>query len=195
MPRNKSKQAQKQEAVIYREIHSTKIPAYEPPEWLTAEEVMVRLNLNKPRLCEAILSGRLMYTQTKKFAPNLPELFNNFDSLIFDVRDVADYLDPEFDPSINNWPGAKKFYGGKDEKKYKTNLGRNIDQLRQDCGWSYNDLEKSTGISKRLIIDHIFGRRQPQPKNLKLYADNFSRQLKRSITVSDLQNSTAIAPV
>jgi len=70
-------------------------------------------------------------------------------------------------------------------KSYKTSLGRNIDRFRQECGLSYNALEDATGISKKLIIGHVKGK-NAHPQNLKIYADVFTKQLGRPVTVADL---------
>lgn len=98
-----------------------------------------------------------------------------------DVRDAAVHTVFEIlrhweDPALEKTP-----------EKYKTASARNIDRLRLECGWSYNDLEKATGISKRLIVNHIKHGTRIYPKNLKLYADQFTKQLRRTVTVADLQ--------
>jgi hypothetical protein len=64
-------------------------------------------------------------------------------------------------------------------------LGNNLNMLRQECGWSYDDMYEATGISKKLSIGHVHGA-GITPVNLKLYADAFTEALGRSITVRDL---------
>jgi len=86
-------------------------------------------------------------------------------------------------------PTPKGFEGlGQEEKpsKYRTALGRNIDKYRMECGWSYDDLAKSSGIDKKLILRHVQGA-GAYPNTLKLYADTFTKQLGRIIKVADLK--------
>jgi hypothetical protein len=75
----------------------------------------------------------------------------------------------------------------KDEKSYKTVLGRNIDNLREECGWSLNDLEKASGLDKKLMRGHISGK-GAHPNTIKVYADTFSKQLGRKITAVDMNS-------
>lgn len=72
-------------------------------------------------------------------------------------------------------------------KQYPTSLGRNIDRLRKDCGWSFDELAKKTGIEKKLILAHVNEGTRPQPRIAKLYADAFTKALGRPISASDLE--------
>jgi hypothetical protein len=63
----------------------------------------------------------------------------------------------------------------------------NIDRLRRECGWSLNDCERWTGLDKKLIRGHIRGK-GAHPKTLKMYAQAFSKELKRAVTVSELES-------
>jgi hypothetical protein len=63
----------------------------------------------------------------------------------------------------------------------------NIDRLRKECGWSLNDCERWTGLDKKLIRGHIAGK-SARLKTLRVYAQAFSRELKRTVTVSDLES-------
>jgi DNA-binding XRE family transcriptional regulator len=56
-----------------------------------------------------------------------------------------------------------------------------------ECGWSDNQLAEKTGIDKKSIVSHRLGRRKPNPKTLKEYAQAFSRELNRSITANQLK--------
>jgi hypothetical protein len=71
--------------------------------------------------------------------------------------------------------------------KIHTPLGSNINRLRKECGWTYDDLENRTGIDKTLIIGHVNHGKGAHPSTLKTYADAFTRELKRTITVTDLE--------
>jgi DNA-binding transcriptional regulator YiaG len=63
-----------------------------------------------------------------------------------------------------------------------------IDRLRKDCGWSINTLADKTGIERKLVQAHLRGKHKPNPPNLKLYADAFSKALGKSVTVEDLES-------
>ncbi len=63
----------------------------------------------------------------------------------------------------------------------------NIDRLRKECGWSLNDCARWTGLEKKNIRGHLAGK-GARPKTLKTYAQAFGRELKRTVTVSDLES-------
>jgi hypothetical protein len=65
-------------------------------------------------------------------------------------------------------------------------LGANLDHLRIECGWSFNDMYVATGISKKLSIGHIRHSKGVTPRNVKVYADAFAKTLKRPVTVRQL---------
>jgi len=71
-------------------------------------------------------------------------------------------------------------------KEYPTALGRNIDALRLEMGWSYDDLASVSGISKKRILDHVNRGTRPRPHVLKEYSETFSNAFKRPISVADL---------
>jgi hypothetical protein len=73
-------------------------------------------------------------------------------------------------------------------KSGKTVIGRNIDRLRKECGWSFNDLADRTGLDKKLILGHVNERKGIQPRTLKTYADAFGRGLERKVPVAELEN-------
>jgi hypothetical protein len=66
-------------------------------------------------------------------------------------------------------------------------IGRNLDNLRKECGWSLGQLAAKTGIDKKSIVSHVKKRVRPTPRILKLYADAFTNELGRKITVLDLE--------
>jgi hypothetical protein len=74
-------------------------------------------------------------------------------------------------------------------KPSKSNVGRNIDRLRNDCGWSFNDLAKQTLLEKKLILGHVNKGKGIRPNTLKLYADAFTKGLGRKVTATDLLES------
>ena len=66
-------------------------------------------------------------------------------------------------------------------------LGRNIEKLRKECGWTFEEMAVKVGISKDAANDHINHGTQPHAKTLKAYADAFSAALERAITVEELE--------
>ncbi len=66
-------------------------------------------------------------------------------------------------------------------------IGRNIDCLRKECGWSYDNLAQETGIDKKSILSHVKKGVLPFPRIRKEYAQAFSKALKRTITALDLE--------
>jgi hypothetical protein len=66
-------------------------------------------------------------------------------------------------------------------------IGENINKLRKECGWSFDEIAKETGIDKRLICRHVNKGTKPTPRLLREYAQAFSRRLGRKITPLDLE--------
>jgi transcriptional regulator with XRE-family HTH domain len=69
-----------------------------------------------------------------------------------------------------------------------TRLGRNIERLRKECGWSFDELASKTGLDKKLVLSRVNRGTKPVPRNLKLYAQAFSKAIGQTISVSDLEN-------
>jgi hypothetical protein len=65
-------------------------------------------------------------------------------------------------------------------------LARNLDRLMTECGWSYDDCVRASGVDKTLIIDHVKHGAKANPGTLKKYATAFSEKLKRPIEVAEL---------
>jgi len=68
-----------------------------------------------------------------------------------------------------------------------TALGRNINRLRKECGWSYDDLAKVTDIHKTLIIGHVSHGKGATPQTLVAYTSAFSEKLGRLVEVAELE--------
>lgn len=66
-----------------------------------------------------------------------------------------------------------------------SDIGRNIDKLRKESGWSYDRLALESQLSKSLIFGHVQGR-PVTPRIIKIYAQTFSTVLGRTITPDDL---------
>jgi hypothetical protein len=72
-------------------------------------------------------------------------------------------------------------------KPYPTRRGQNIDRLRKECGWSFDVLAEKTGMDKKLILSHVNRPTKPHPRNMRLYADAFAKELGRPIAVTDIE--------
>ena len=71
-------------------------------------------------------------------------------------------------------------------RTYKTPVARNLDELRLECGWSFEDLADATNQEKKAVIAHICHGKGLYPRTLKKYALAYSRELKRGIAVARL---------
>jgi hypothetical protein len=69
----------------------------------------------------------------------------------------------------------------------KTTLGRNIDTLRKECGWSLADLARATELDRKLVLGHVKKGNGARPSTLVTYANTFTEKLGRSITVAELE--------
>jgi hypothetical protein len=68
-----------------------------------------------------------------------------------------------------------------------TPLGRNLDRLRRECGWSFDEMAKATGFDKKLIMGHVNKGKKTYPSTLATYALIFSEKLGRTVTVAELE--------
>jgi hypothetical protein len=71
-------------------------------------------------------------------------------------------------------------------KTYST-LGCNLDRLRKESGWSFDDIAKATELDKKLILGHINGGKRPHPNTLATYARTFTEKLGRPVKVAELE--------
>jgi hypothetical protein len=60
-------------------------------------------------------------------------------------------------------------------------LGRNIDRLRKERGWTFEELADKMDLTKEVVNDHINNGARPRVKNLSKYADVFG------VTVEELE--------
>lgn len=77
------------------------------------------------------------------------------------------------------------------ELKYRTAFARNVDRLRTECGWTYEQLAEEIKLDRTSVIDHVTKGAQPRVQTKKAYADAFTRRLGRSISVNDLDADLA----
>jgi hypothetical protein len=78
---------------------------------------------------------------------------------------------------------------GTEAAKVRTALGRNVDRLRKECGWSFDDLAKATDLDKKLILGHVNDGKGAHPKTLAIYACAFTEKMGRPVTVAELEAS------
>jgi hypothetical protein len=76
---------------------------------------------------------------------------------------------------------------GLPNKTFATALGRNLDRLRREVGWSYNEMAKATEIDKTLILGHVNKGKNASAGTLATYASAFSDKLGRAVTVAELE--------
>jgi hypothetical protein len=48
-------------------------------------------------------------------------------------------------------------------------------------------LAQKTGLDKKLVLSHLNKPTNPHPRNVKLYAQAFTREFGREVTVADLE--------
>ena len=70
---------------------------------------------------------------------------------------------------------------------YKTALGRNIDRLRKECGWSFDELSVASTVDKKSILRHVNAGGGAYPRTVKAYADAFTERLGRTVTPAELE--------
>lgn len=72
------------------------------------------------------------------------------------------------------------------QRQYKTMVGKNIDALRLECGWTFVDLAVAVDLAKTSVLAHVNRGARPRPETLSNYAIVFSEKLERQITVENL---------
>jgi hypothetical protein len=74
-------------------------------------------------------------------------------------------------------------------KSFPTPLGRNLDRLRRECGWSFAEMASATEVSKQLILGHVNKGRNANPATVARYASGFTDRLGRPVTVAELEGN------
>ena len=77
---------------------------------------------------------------------------------------------------------------GTEPAQVQTALGRSINRLRKECGWTFDELANQTKMEKKLILGHVNNGKGAHPRNLRNYADAFARRLNRPVTVAELES-------
>lgn len=65
-------------------------------------------------------------------------------------------------------------------------IGQNISKYMADCRLNAEKLARKLGIDAKEVREHIHGKHRPNPDTLDLYAQCFSKELKKPIKPSDL---------
>ena len=73
------------------------------------------------------------------------------------------------------------------KRSYGTSLGRNLDRLKRESGWSFEEMAMATGFDKKLILGHVNQGKNAYPSTVATYARIFTEKLGRPVTVAELE--------
>lgn len=104
-----------------------------------------------------------------------------------DLRLSQSGPEPKLTPDTKDSAAAKATNNDRAERSNSSGIGRNINRLRKECGWSFDDLAKATNIDKKLILGHVNKGKGAHPKTLETYASVFTEKLGRTVTVAELE--------
>jgi hypothetical protein len=107
-------------------------------------------------------------------------LFTSSANFCLELRSRIPPLDEAEPPPTMSRDTVRSATGG------KTVIGRNVDRLRKECGWSFDDLAQRTGIDRSLILGHVNKGKGMHPRTLRIYADAFTKQ-GHPVTVAELE--------
>lgn len=101
-------------------------------------------------------------------------------------------LEVELEEATNNSAQSESARGTVSEvvpskTRGATPLGRNLDRLRRECGWSFDEMAIATELDKKLILGHINKGKNAHPSTIATYARTFTEKLGRPVTVADLE--------
>ena len=68
-------------------------------------------------------------------------------------------------------------------------VGQNIERLRFEIGFSYEELAFRMGVERKTVWANARGQTMPRPQTLKLYADVFSEVLGRPVSVAEIRGT------
>jgi ribosome-binding protein aMBF1 (putative translation factor) len=139
------------------------------PSWEVAELMQRRVEA----------AGRLRTEEKQKAQSPDPVLdaFNRRDTTVASERT----------PAQNNRKTTQTVEDKPTGDGAKARIGQNIEKLRKECGWSYDQLAGATGIDKKLVLSHTHRKHKPNPNTLRVYAQAFSKKLNRPITANNLE--------
>jgi hypothetical protein len=66
----------------------------------------------------------------------------------------------------------------------KKTIADQLQTLREESGWSIEELAAATELSVRQVARHLAGEFKPYPKNIYAYEQAFSKRLKRKVVIS-----------
>jgi hypothetical protein len=129
------------------------------------------------------ITGMCEELKTSTTACSLQASFSDWDDAKWKVRRLVNVCGREV---LLTAPRSRTLTQKIAPRTHKTALGRNIDRLRMECGWSLNELTKKTGLEKKQILSHLKHGKGAHPTTMKVYADAFTKALDRHITVNEL---------
>lgn len=68
------------------------------------------------------------------------------------------------------------------EELWRASIAENLQRLKKECHWSYEELATQVDLDKKLVIGHVKHGKGTQPETLKKYARAFSDYLGRPIS-------------
>jgi hypothetical protein len=80
------------------------------------------------------------------------------------------------------------------EKQHPTTLSRNLDLLREECGWSNKKMADAVESDRTNVADHLSGAVSPHPKQVLDYVERINlrlkalRRLRKPLLVADLKD-------
>ena len=86
--------------------------------------------------------------------------------------------------------GSKQQELQRDRPPSGVGVGQNIERLRFEIGFSYEKLATRMGVERKTVQANASGRTRPRPQTLKLYADVFSEELGRPVSVEEIRDTT-----
>ena len=160
----------------------------EPQQWFDPEQRahFEVLSVTLHNKIKATISNRIEHYQRQAVSASKP-LGEQEQKRLTVVDSCPEPTGEGTRPSEGAEVGAKVAPAPAKRPRARTSLGSNIDRLRKDCGWSFDELAKKTGIEKKLILAHVNAGTRPHPRIAKLYADAFTKALGRPISATDLQ--------
>ena len=86
--------------------------------------------------------------------------------------------------------GSKQQELQRDRPPSVVGVGQNIERLRLEIGFSYEKLASRMGVERKTVGANARGQTMPRPQTLKLYADVFSGELGRPVSVEEIRDTT-----
>lgn len=105
------------------------------------------------------------------------------------ARPLSESLDQELRQRLFSWVG--RFRQPKPQLPPGKVLASNLDRLRRECRWTWENLADEAKLHRSTVFDHLSGGVFPRKNALQSYASTFSRFLGRPILSDDLLKEAA----